>query len=304
MRSCISSLLRVNRVTTHIVQTFFSEVLNWITAKYRGDSFFHTKLTFERVRQQVARTSLLTTPVHNLPLIPDYFRKLFKIWLTLTKPLCSCTVSECWQYQYYYLWCRGIRKSEAKRWKCDSKQNSKLNKLRKWLRELKFKIRTKPEFKHPMSSVTNRLLSRKINLKAIAFTVSNTHLIFVSCSFSNFCAVSSLSTISISFSSVNLTKVSLRASRSAATDSTWDLKRKISYLTILQLSVLKKKKLKFLTGGANNIYDILIFSYTIDKANQESRCSSIKGISRITVYPTILFSPASHKAQSNSAIIF
>lgn len=151
MRSCISSLLRVNRVTTHIVQTFFSEVLNWITAKYRGDSFFHTKLTFERVRQQVARTSLLTTPVHNLPLIPDYFRKLFKIWLTLTKPLCSCTNSECWQYQYYYLWCRGIRKSEAKRWKCDSKQNSKLNKLRKWLRELKFKIRTKPQFKHPMS---------------------------------------------------------------------------------------------------------------------------------------------------------
>ena len=248
MRSCISSLLRVNRVTTHIVQIFFSEVLNWITAKYRGDSFLHTKLTFERVRQQVARTSLLTTPVHNLPLIPDYFRKLFKIWLTLTKPLCSCTVSECWQYQYYYLWCRGIRKSEAKRWKCDSKQNSKLNKLRKWLRELKFKIGTKPQFKHPMSSVTNRLLSRKINLKAIAFTLSNTHLIFVSCSFSNFWAVSSLSTISISFSSVNLTKVSLRASRSAATDSTWDLKRKISYLTILQLSVLKKKNIKIFNG--------------------------------------------------------
>lgn len=196
------------------------------------------------------------------------------------------------------------KKSEAKRWKCDSKQNTKLNKLRKWLKELKFKIGTKPQFKHPMSSVTNRLLSRKINLKVIAFTVSNTHLIFVSCSFSNFCAVSSLSTISISFSSVNLTKVSLRASRSAATDSAWDLERKISYSTILQLSVLKKKILKFLTGGANNIYDILIFSYTIDKANQESRCSSIKEISRITVYPTILLSPASHKAQSNSAIIF
>lgn len=170
------------------------------------------------------------------------------------------------------------------------------------IERIEIKIRTKPQFKHPMSSVTNRLLLRKINLKAIAFTVSNTHLIFVSCSFSNFWAVSSLSTISISFSSVNLTKVSLRASRSAATDSTWDLKRKISYLTILQC--FEKKKLKFLTGGANNIYDILIFSYTIDKANQESRCSSIKGISRITVYPTILLSPASHKAQSNSAIIF
>lgn len=162
--------------------------------------------------------------------------------------MCSCTVSECWQYQYYYLWCRGIRKSEAKRWKCDSKQNSKLNKLRKWLRELKFKIGTKPQFKHPMSSVTNRLLSRKINLKAIAITLSNTHLIFVSCSFSNFWAVSSLSTISISFSSVNLTKVSLRASRSAATDSAWDLKRKISYLTILQLSVLKKRNIKIFNG--------------------------------------------------------
>lgn len=55
----------------------------------------------------------------------------------------------------------------------------------------------------------------------------NPHLIFVSCSFSNFCAVSSLSTISISFSSVNLDRFSLRASLSATTDSTWDLRRQI-----------------------------------------------------------------------------
>lgn len=46
------------------------------------------------------------------------------------------------------------------------------------------------------------------------------YLNFPSCCFSSFCAVSSLSTISISFSSANLTTFSFRASRSAETVST------------------------------------------------------------------------------------
>ena len=46
------------------------------------------------------------------------------------------------------------------------------------------------------------------------------YLNFASCCFSSFCAVSSLSTISISFSSANLTTFSFRASRSAETVST------------------------------------------------------------------------------------